>query len=279
MSEFILNQYSRVLPAFQLLTVSDVNVAVSDHEKYIMVKPGKAFDLKVSVGDPLRENSIIVNAMKNKCRVIGRGNKELFGLPYIAIACPIFDDLGKVIGGMVVVESVEQQEALQQMAVKMTDAISNLACTSEEISAQAEEIAAVCSKMTDVTQESDKRVKETDAVLGIIRAIAGQTNLLGLNAAIEAARAGQSGRGFAVVAEEIRKLSGNTTDSVKKISGIIRTIQTDSSSTFTQLSQLNEVIAQVAQATSQVALSVEQIGTLSTALDAMAKKLSTDHSK
>ena len=278
MTETLLNEYSRVVPNFQHLTVNDINIAVSDREKYIMVKPGKKFDLKVSVGDPLRENSIIVNAMKNKRRVIGRGNKDLFGYPYIAIAYPIFDDQGEVIGGMVAVESVERQELFQVMANKMSDAISNLASTAEEISAQTEEIASVCSQMTEVVQESDKRVKETDGVLEIIRTVAGQTNLLGLNAAIEAARAGHAGRGFSVVAEEIRKLSSSTTESVQKIANIIRTIQADSSYTFKQLSQLNEVISQVAQATSQVALSVEQISTLSTELDSMAKMLSSDES-
>jgi len=179
------------------------------------------------------------------------------------------------LGGVAVSESIEKQEKLQDMATKMRDSINDLASTTQEISAQAEEIAAVCGNLTDIVAESQGRVKETDSILGLIKNVAGQTNLLGLNAAIEAARAGDSGRGFSVVADEIRKLSGNTANSVKQIGDIIKTVQQDSANTSKQLTQMNDVIGQIADALAQVNGAIEQLGTLGTGLDEMAQNLSS----
>lgn len=65
---------------------------------------------------------------------------------------------------------------------------------------------------------------QTDYVLDFIKNVAKQTNLLGLNAAIEAARSGESGRGFAVVAEEIRKLSNHSEEAVRGIASFLHQI-------------------------------------------------------
>ncbi len=271
-----LEHFLYVMPYLNNFFVGDVGVGVTDREKYLFYKPGEKLDLKVAPGTALKPGTAVVQAMEEKRRIIGR-RKTSQGDAYIAVAYPIFDSTGNVVGGVAVVESVERQDGLKTMAEELSNNISVLASTTEEISAQSEEIAALGSRLTGVAKESQNRAKETDQILGLIKTIAGQTNLLGLNAAIEAARVGDAGRGFGVVAEEIRKLATSTADSIRKIETITHAIQTDSEQTYNQLVQLNEVVTQVATAITQVAGAVQETGGLARKLDLMADELSSDN--
>jgi hypothetical protein len=271
-----LEHFLYVMPYLNNLIVGDVSVGITDREKYVFYKPGKNLDMKVAPGTPIKAGTAVAQAMEEKRRVVARKSSASVGVAYIAVAYPIFDSVGNVVGGAAVIESVERQDGMKRLAGELNNNISVLASTTEEISAQSEEIAALSSKLTVVAKESQGRAKETDQILGLIKTIAGQTNLLGLNAAIEAARVGDAGRGFGVVAEEIRKLATSTAESIRKIEAITHAIQADSEQTYNQLAQVNEVVTQVATAITQVAGAVEQTGALAQKLDKMADELSRD---
>ncbi|MDT8903452.1 methyl-accepting chemotaxis protein [Anaeroselena agilis] len=272
----ILEHFRYVLPLLNDICVQDLGIALTDREKYLFYKPGKKLAFKSVPNRPVQPGSAVARALEEKRRVVIRADKSVFGVPYIASAFPITDDSGEVIGCAVATESVELQDKMMEMANTLNENIGVLASTVEELSAQAEEIASVCTTLAQSVLDSQNRVKETNGIIGIMKDIAGHINLLGLNAAIEAARVGDAGRGFGVVAEEIRKLSTGSADSIKKVEQVVTAIQADSDNNYTQLVHVNEVVNQIAAAISHVADAVQQSGGLVRDLNQLAEDLSKD---
>lgn len=121
-------------------------------------------------------------------------------------------------------QSKDTYESAKNGAKTIKEALLNLSKTTEFVN-----------KTGDKLNELGKLSMDIDGVITMINDLANQTNLLALNAAIEAARAGESGRGFSVVADEVRSLAEKTVDATTRITSIVSTIQSSTTSAISTM--------------------------------------------
>jgi methyl-accepting chemotaxis protein len=145
--------------------------------------------------------------------------------------------------------SAQSADEAAQQGLNMMDK------TTASINTLSEDVVVVAEAMDKLEQDT----ASVGAVLDVIKGIAEQTNLLALNAAIEAARAGEQGRGFAVVADEVRALAQRTQESTEEIQQIIETVQNGTSAAVKAMSSNKEQTQNTVELANNASTSITEI--------------------
>ena len=121
------------------------------------------------------------------------------------------------------------------------------------------EVNAKTSQLTESLNELGKQAQGIGRVMGVISDIADQTNLLALNAAIEAARAGEAGRGFAVVADEVRKLAEKTMQATKEVGEAVKVIQSGTKDNIQGMEEASASVNRSTEMSNEAGVSLQTI--------------------
>ncbi|MEK4563325.1 methyl-accepting chemotaxis protein [Alkalihalobacillus sp. FSL R5-0424] len=216
-------------------------LGVIDTEKFVYFAPSTILNIDVEVGKTrLDRHDVYVRALKGEHIISKTMDPSIFGVAVVTSVTPIRDlDTNEIVGLLSLSRSLEHQEKLDTELNKLNEVIDALQGKVQHVAAQAEELSATSSDISHQANNANTNSRKIGEVVQLIEQISTQTNLLGLNAAIEAARSGEAGKGFGVVADEIRKLSINTKEAVQTIGKSLTEIQTSIEKLSTNINEIS----------------------------------------
>ncbi|MEO3945287.1 methyl-accepting chemotaxis protein [Gorillibacterium sp. CAU 1737] len=247
------------LPLVKAVFPIDVMFALTNREHFLFYLPGEEIDIHVEEGTPIPARSGIRKALDQQEPVSVALGKEIYGTPFKSTTLPVRNEGQEVIGAFTIGISLTHQTILNEAAEHLATSSEEIRSVSDEIAGTATELAQEISLLKTLGERVVADLSKTDAILAFMKQIADSSNLLGINASIEAAHAGEHGRGFGIVAKEIRKMADSSGSSAKEIKEIVDSIQDSITRLGKKLEGSYLLSERQAAATEQIAASMQQL--------------------
>lgn len=255
----ILESLVNAMPFVRQMFRDDVSISINDHEKVLYFAEANGLEIGVKVGDELHEDYKDFKMLTNRdSRTVARMPGDLQGRPFDAILIPIQEN-NQVVGILGVNYALDNHITLEKLISENEATINALLGGIQQIAAHSEELSATSEEILRNSKQAAENSVSVTKVTNVIREVSEQTNLLGLNAMIEAARVGDLGSGFGVVASEVRKLSDHTKQAASDIETSLGSVQDSMKHMELEIGQITSATVDQAQLVSEFMQSIEQL--------------------
>ncbi|MBR2408320.1 MAG: hypothetical protein IKB07_05125 [Lachnospiraceae bacterium] len=268
----VLQAVVQVAPYIPLFIDEPVSVAITNTVGFIYNQPCKEIPLACELGAPFPEGATPLMVIQSGERTAREVPAKVYGVPFKSYAIPLRDG-NEVVGCLMIAKSIETIRSVK-------DAIASL---SEEV----EQVMEAVNEITDgvhLASENNQMVfglmgnlltetQKMNDILAVINKFSNSTKILGLNASIEAARAGAAGKGFSVVAQEIERLSGNTTQSAREIGDMLGGIELQVNDISEKSKETTDAFTQQAASLQEIAATIENLNANVKVIESYIKQL------
>ncbi len=222
----VLQKYIETIPVIKDAFGMDIMMSITDGHEFLAYWPGDKMVADIHVGDKLDHNDPMWTSFTTGKKIEAICPPDVYGFAFRAITIGIRDGR-EIVGTMGIAISMENESFTQEASEKLLQSIGLVREEMEGMNKDSEEIKESGEKITESTGRIVQHINEISGFAKEIQKISSKTNMLALNASIEAARSGEVGKGFAVVAEEMRNLANDTKTSSEKILDILKQFMVD----------------------------------------------------
>ena len=225
MNETLAN-YIEIVPVIKDALGMDIMMSVTNGEEFLAYWRGDKMVADIHVGDKLNHDDPMWTSFTTGEKLEMVCPADVYGFEFRAITIAIKDG-ADIVGTMGIAISMENESFTKEASATLLESISFVNEEMQGINSDNDVIKESAEELREITERIKKNIEEVQNFARGIQKISNNTNMLSLNASIEAARSGEMGRGFAVVAEEMRKLANDTKDSSGKILDILERFNID----------------------------------------------------
>lgn len=262
------------IPALRAMGMAmNYSIAVTNLKQYIFYMPSGKIDLGIKPGDPIPEGTAIQRTLQQGGTESLRGDPSTFGVAYLVKTFPLRDKRGALLGGCAVLQATETEDRLQTLSRDLAGAMDALTTASDGIARQVEEMRRRSDQLLENMEGTRRTIADSRSITDFVRMVSQQSDILSMNAVIEAARTGLRNSAFHVVAREMRSLAKDTKDSVEKINGILGQIRKDSEHNSDEVSEFHTLVVQISREMEDIFSTLHQVSQAAGSLQKISSNL------
>lgn len=258
----LLEKLIEIAPLYAKAIQQDAAIGISDMEEYLAFFETDTLKFPYKVGERMRDvgyGEVLDEIIRTGKPFINYVSKEYTGtVPMKSIVTPVYDD-GKMVGCISVSLNIEKEAQIENYSALLKESIDSANQSIHGIRKEAEELDNLLTSVQNEFNQIEESVRRGTASIELIKGITKKTNLLSLNAAIEASRAGTAGKGFGIVAEEMQNLAEQCKTVTGQVEEALLAIQNNILQTAQIAQKANVVSEDQFASTDEVTKSVDSI--------------------